>query len=287
MNARAQGFTMIELLIVTLLSAVVMGAVYQTLTVQLRSNRQVNAVVNTQQTIRTAVQILQAELREVGGRAGDVLAAGPDTLTVRSLRKVGFACDSASGSTIGTWTIGDAFANKDSLLVYTTRNPGMADDTLRIAYVNSDPSASACTGNPVPAGMPWDSLKVSRQTLSLNMGSGAITDISRGDPIRSFRHVTYGIFYRGDRYVLGRRVGSDSVVTLIGPLAPPDSGGMVMTYYDTRNQPLSSAQLAAQASRDSIARINIRVKGSTRGAPGSPGGVYRDSLVADLFLRGN
>ncbi len=287
MNPRAQGFTLIEMLIVTLLSAIVMGAVYQTLTVQLRSNRQVNAVVGTQQTIRTGVQILQSELREVGGRPGDIRAAAPESLRVRVLRKAGFVCvvPNVAGTSIVVHTVGEAFANSDSLLFYASRAGGPEDDTIRLAAVNGTPTAAAgCTKL---TGMPWDSLQADVETLNVSLANAPLllSEIKPGDPIRSYRTITYGIFQKGSRWVLGRRVAGDSVVTLIGPLATPANGGLVLSYRDTRNQPIDASNLAAL--KDSIARVRVSIKGSMRGAPGSVGGVYTDSLVADIFLRGN
>ncbi len=287
MNARARGFTLIEMLIVTLLSAIVMGAVYQTLTVQLRSNRQVNAVVGTQQTIRTGVQILQSELREVGGRAGDIRAAAPESLRVRALRKAGFVCviPNPAGTSVVVHTVGDPFADKDSLLFYASRAGGPEDDTVRVSYVNGTPSAAA--GCPKLTGMPWDSLRANVETLNLSLSSAPqlLNETKPGDPIRSYQTITYGIFQKGGSWVLGRRVAGDSVVTLIGPLASPASGGLVLTYLDTKNNVIPAGSLAAL--RDSIARVRVSIKGSARGAPGSVNGVYTDSLVADIFLRGN
>ena len=277
MNARARGFTLIEVLIVTVLSALVMAAVYQTLTVQMRSNRQVNAVVGTQQTIRTAMQVLQSELREVGGRAGDIRAARPESLTVRALRKVGFVCNLPGGTAVEVNKVGDGFAQSDSLLFYATGAAGADDDSIRLATVTSTPSASSCTKL---TGMPWDSLKSDVQRLNLNT---APAGLNVGDPVRSYETVTYGIFQKGGQYVLGRRTGADSVVTLIGPLAAPANGGLVLTYLNTTNQTIAAANLAAQ--KDSVARGRVSIKGTNRGA--SARSMYTDSIVTDIFMRGN
>ena len=283
MNARARGFTLVEVLIVTVLSALVMAAVYQTLTVQMRSNRQVNAVVGTQQTIRTAMQVLQSELREVGGRPGDIRSAQPESLTVRALRKVGFVC-AVGGTNLQVYTVGDLFSSSpaDTLLIYATRATGADDDTMRMAVVTAVAAASTCTKL---TGMPWDSLKSDVKTLSFTKipSTWALSDVNPGDPIRSFETVTYGIFQKGGQYVLGRRTGADSVVTLIGPLATPANGGLRLTYLNTLNQTIATANLAAQ--KDSIARVRVSVKGTNKGA--SAKSMYSDSIVTDIFLRGN
>ena len=63
MNNRAPGFTLVEMLVVTVVATVLLGAIFQTLVVQQRSYREQNAIINARQTARASIEVLAAELR--------------------------------------------------------------------------------------------------------------------------------------------------------------------------------------------------------------------------------
>lgn len=287
MNSRASGFSLVELMIVAALSAVVMGAIYETLLVQQKANRQINAVVTTQQTLRTSLQFLQGEFRELGTTTGDVSAAAPESVTIRALRKTGVICAKPNATTLAVLTLGQggSFAANDSVLIFADMGDrGSTNDGIRLAIVGS-PAAGGCT---VPTGLPWDSMSMAAQTLSLTLVAGTLADVSKGAVVRSYDKVTYGIFQKGGRYVLGRRGGSpsDTVITLIGPLAPPAQDGLKLVYFDTANQALPTGTLSA-SDRQLIGRIQLNLRGSTPGASSATAPVYTDVLVTNIFLRGN
>ncbi len=287
MNSRASGFSLVELMIVAALSAVVMGAISETLVVQQKSSRQINAVVTTQQTLRTSLQFLQGEFRELGTTTGDVSAAAQESVTIRALRKTGIVCAKPSATTLAVYTLGQGgtFAANDSVVIFADLgNRGMLNDTVRIAIVGG-PAGGGCT---VPSGIPWDSMTMAAQTLPLTLVSGTLADVSVGAPVRSYEKVTYGIYQKGGRYVLGRRGGAstDTVVTLIGPLAPPGQNGLRLEYFDTLNHALPTGALSA-ADRQLIGRIKLTLRGSTPGAGSVKVPVYSDTLVTNIFLRGN
>ena len=280
MNARARGFTLIEILIVALLGAIVMGAVYQTLTVEYRSNRQINAVVATQQTLRTSMQFLQSELREVSSRAGDVTYANADSIRFRAMRKVAFVCGHPSTSQLDVYTLGGQIANGDSVILFASKDPStIDDDTYYVGYVNSTPSAS--TGCTTLNTAPWTSMSVQGNRITVAIaGSPPLTDINNGDPVRSFETVTYGLASKNGSWVLGRKSMTDTMVALIGPLAP---GGLALSYFDTTNAAIGNVS----ASLGNIGRIRIQITGRTSGAASPNGGTYSDNLMSDVFLRGN
>ncbi len=288
MSARRQGFTLVEMLIVALLGAVVMGAVYQTLTVEYRSNRQINAVVATQQTIRTSVQMLQADLREVSAKAGDITYANGDSIRFRAMRKIGFVCAHPPSDAVHLdffIMAGDNLTATDSVIVQASRDTTtVTDDTYYVGLVSPTGSSGSCT---VPSTGPLSHMSVVAQRIAFSWAGaapGSLAEIDNGDMLRSFDTITYGLTLKNGNYVLGRQVNTDTMVTLIGPLAPPASGGLSLTYYDTLNAVIPAANLSSSLGK--IGRIQVKVAGRTAGAPG-PGGTYTDTLVSDVFLRGN
>ncbi len=291
MNSRAQGFSMVELMIVAALSAVVMGAIYQTLTVQQKSNRQLNAVVATQQTLRTSMQFLQGEFRELGPTSGDITAAAPESLTFRALRKTGIVCAHPGNPNLDVYSIGGAFSAGDSLVLFADMgDKGFANDTIRIGYVAAAPTAAAGTCASVPSGRPWSDMNMgtARLNVALTTPGASLSDISNGAVVRSYEKLTYGIFEKGGRFVLGRRGGAatDTVVSLIGPLAPPAQSGLKLEYFDTLNHALPGGILSTANTR-LVGRIRLTLRGSTRGAGSSTKPTYSDTLVTNIYLRGN
>ena len=130
MNARARGFTLVEMLIVSIMLTLVMGAVYQTLISQQQNTRHLSAVINSHQTNRTSTQYLAGELREIGTRlARDITSATSSRVTFRAMRKVGFVCQNNAGN-IDVYSLGGDFVAGDSIVVYADQNTqAMADDT--------------------------------------------------------------------------------------------------------------------------------------------------------------
>ena len=84
MNAANQrGFSLIELTIVVVLGMLVLAAVHNVLTTNLRAYTILNSKVRSQQTIRGGSQILFAAPREVSPRGGDLIRIAADSMTVR------------------------------------------------------------------------------------------------------------------------------------------------------------------------------------------------------------
>ncbi len=280
MNSRRQGFTLVEMLIVAVLGAVIMGAVYQTLTVEYRSNRQINAVVATQQTLRTSMQFLQSELREVGASAGDITYANSDSIRFRALRKVAFVCDTPGSGLLEAYRVGAPFDVNDSVVISASRDTTtIVDDTFYVGLINAAPSAASGCGTLTTG--PWPSMSV--QARRFNVSNSVVTgDVRIGDPIRSFETITYGLVSKSGSWVLGRKSGTDTMVALIGPLASPAQGGLVFTYYDTLNQLIPASSVASEL--NAIGRVQIKLTSRTRSNAGT---FYSDTLLSDVFLRGN
>jgi hypothetical protein len=241
--------------------------------------RHETAIINTQQTNRLTLQLLGGELRELSSTGGDVLGAAPDSVTFRAVRKVGFICyeDSLTNS-MTVFRLGDQpFESSDSLLIFRDGNAVTSIDdswVVRPAGVVGTPSL-LCTRN-------WPGTTKQGMTGLL---AGGLSGIVTGAPVRSFQRVTYAFRQIAGQWSLARRgnLAGDTMVALIGPLAPSGDSGLVMHYYDTLNVLIAPANLATK--RGAIGRIEIKVKSRNPGAAGAR--FYFDSLMTQINLRGD
>ena len=95
----------------------VVGATYQ---IMLSSQRAIliqTAQIQGQQTVRTGLDILFADLREMSRSEGDILTMGSDRIEFRAMRAFGLVCGvSAIGSPVRVQKIGRFFESGDSLI---------------------------------------------------------------------------------------------------------------------------------------------------------------------------
>ncbi len=275
------GFTMVELLVVVVVGALILGATFQVLAVQERSYRHQSAAMATQQNIRAALDVLESELREISASGGDLTMIQPESLTFRAYRAGGFICNlDAPGQRIvvlqqGTQPFVDDGTQQLLYFVENMRTTGADDDwdVVDIKQVSSCATCDASWGS--AEGVDTTTLNVPGFAFPANPGEGPVY---LGAPVRSFEVFTYGLYTIDGEPVLARRAADGSLEPVIGPLAPsPD--GLVFRYFDANgNQTANPAN---------VVRIEIVVRGRTPGT-GVPGQThYSDSLVTQLFLRNN
>jgi type II secretory pathway pseudopilin PulG len=279
MNARAPGFTLVEILIVSLLGVLLLGSIYQTLTVQERTSRAQSAMLSNNQVNRMIMDVVVAEIREISASDGDLVLATPDSLAFRGLRKAGVICgrDALLGGWFDVYEFGLAFEAGDSLLIFADRDTtAAADDGWILSTVDGTGSA-ACAAS-------WDSYTTARISVPLIQQLFFAGNVHLGAPVRSFTRWTYGIYRLENEWVLGRRDADDEPVALAGPLAPPPNG-LRFRYFDGLGVEIPVAQLETRAA--DVVRIAIKVQGRIQGATGLPGGISSDSLVSQIYLRNN
>lgn len=281
MNPRARGFSLIELLIVSVMLVVIMGAVYKTLISQQQSTRHLSAIISTQQTNRTTAQFLAGEMRELGTTlAKDVVAATADSIRFRALRKVAFVCNVAGGgATLTVFSLGDQLIKGDSILVYADWNTAdLTDDRVVLATISDKGTGSACVAP--AAGPDWAAMKYASYVITV---SPALTTVAQGATVRSFEQVAYGRYVKGSDTVFGRTLGSDTAVTLIGPLSSGTTG-FSLQYFDASGTSLAAPVSATDLPK--IARVRVSIQGESKGAV-TKTGTYSAPLVTDISLRGN
>lgn len=288
---RARGFTLVELLVVIVLSTFILTAAYQTLIAQQNASQRQHAMIAAQGVSRTTLQVLLSELREVSASDGDVLEATSTSLTVRSPRKLGIVCQAGDPLTI--WEMGDPFEAGEKLRIYDhstgTWLPG-GSNSIGIQSATTASSGTCDTWNRYDMdGTVAGAYRLRELSLS---SSSSLASIRAGAPVRSFQTVTYGLFPFGDHYALGRAAVGADTVPLVGPLASPDEGGLELRYLDADSVVLSATQ--ANSDPASIAIIELvvqaqsdRKRGYGWAGGGGSGDLHTERLSASIYLRNN
>jgi len=274
MNARRAGFTLSELLVTIVIGAFVLASVYKTLITQERSIRQSYAVIGTQENVRTAVQIMGADLREVSATDGDIVAADSTSITINALRKAGLICN-VSGGQLDVAEVGDPFVSGDSILVFSdgpSPVSGFDDVWLRRNVSSANPPAGACVGNPVSANI-----------RHLILGTG-FTDVYAGAPVRSFVRITYSLVDSAGKGML-RRTMNGTAANIIEDLSTTANRGLRLAYWDSTGAAMSYATLNANLTK--IGRIQLRVRGTQPGGQTGNNRNFVDSLFTTTQMRGN
>ena len=284
MDARRPGVTLIELMVVIVISGFVLAAVVQTIVIQQRSHSLQDAVVSTRQTIRTSMEILQTELRELSASDGDLLEAEPNRLAFRAFRKIGFICAMGPGASQFTlWELGDEpFAEDDRLLIFADGDPSSgADDAWIEARVNETPGSASCSQSWVRYDDPGESYP--RKRIGVNVAGGALNSVLPGAPVRGFVPMTYGAYEIDGEWVVGREEEGKAPVALIGPIAPPAEGGLVFRYYDENGNQITPT---TPSTRRAVRRIEISIQALGPVQAGT-GQAFTDELTTHVYLRGS
>jgi len=266
-----KGFTLVELLVVTVLGLLVVMAALQILITNQRTYTAQNAVITGQQSTRMALEVLFTELRLVSPEGGDILMMSQDSLRVRMMRKFSRTCDvTALGAGLPTMVIMDPgpvdFAVNDSVFIYADNDENDDDDDTWVIAEVSAVGAGVCPNAPL----------VAVPTLSFaSQGALFVADSVRlGAPVRSFTPVTFGLTtYSGDTY-LGRRERGGAWVPVAGPL---QSGtGLEFVYRDALG--------AVTNVPTDVRQIVVRVR-SGSGVMNSLGQPVTDSITAWVYTR--
>ena len=210
-----RGFTLVELMIVAVLGAFVVGATYEIMLSGQRAYTIQTAQLQGQQTVRAGINILFSELREISRSEGDILTMGSDRIEIRAMRAFGLVCDvNVAGSPIRVKKIGRFFENGDSIVVFADNNPNISsDDTILFGAVSGINTTDSCSGADTA------------QLLAVPaLVSALVNDTVRiGAPVRGFAVYTYGLYVLDGESYLARQSGM-TTEALVGPLSPNGVG---------------------------------------------------------------
>ncbi len=270
------GFTLVELLIVSVLGLVLLGSIYQTLVVQERSYRRTSALIVSHDALRTSLGVLEAEMREVAAGAdstqanSDLSYIEADSLEFRAMRKSAVTCAVNSGSSkLDVWLMGDAFVSGDSVLVFVDNDSTRtSDDEWMATVVNATGNVSSGSCDTIWA-------EPTTQGVNVTDPGGLFAGVREGAFVRGFEWVAYGVGWNGRDWALMRRVRGDSAVTLVEGLENPSSVGPIFRYYDETGAETTVA--------DDVVRIEITLYAPANEGAGTPA----DTLTSMLYLRNN
>jgi type II secretory pathway pseudopilin PulG len=238
------GFTVVELLVVSVLGAVVLGAVFQTLSIQNRTFQRQSATMAAQEASRTTLAVLSGELREVSSTGQDLVAATSNIVIMRVLRKFGFVCNAGPAGTVSVWELGQPYAVGDSVFVFS-QGADLVDPDDDAWLVGEVTSVIKGVG-PAGCGITWPKETLSGMpdgdydVATISVSSAVpFSDVGRGAPVRSFERVVYFRWELGSEAVLARWTPVDGVIPLVGSLAP-GGVGLKFEYFDADGAQLGS-----------------------------------------------
>jgi type II secretory pathway pseudopilin PulG len=233
MKIRRKGFTLVELLIVTVLGMVILGAVFQVLITNRKMFTAQTATISGQQSTRMAIDILFAELREVSPSGGDILAMSDSTITVRLMRKFSIVCDTIWTEPQPQLVVMDSLGpvsvmgganvfTDDSVFIFAENDEGIeSDDVWLEAVISSTDDTAVCS--PGEEGIMLE--------FQGQVGTFSGDEVQIGAPIRSYLNYRIGVanVSWGDRY-LAVEDTSGSWQPMVGPLR--ETTPLSFVYYD-------------------------------------------------------
>lgn len=268
MSRETRGFTLVELLVVTVLGAVLFVASMQIMVTNQRAYAAQASQIRGQRSIRAAVDLLYGELREISARGGDLIAMGSSAMTVRSMRGFGVVCSVARSdpAVLTVLEVADRFAAGDSVFVFADIEGAHPEDAWIAARVTAVDTTARCDGREA-------------QTLTFAGQGPEFTRAGRdrvgpGAPVRRFARYTYGLVDHDGESWLGRTAPDGTEVALVGPLQP--ASGLDFAYLD-------EAGMVTTVPTD-VRQIVLTVR--TPGGPvGAIGEVAADSIRAVVYTR--
>jgi prepilin-type N-terminal cleavage/methylation domain-containing protein len=277
MNNRRAGFTLVETLIVVVLGAVVMGSIYQMVVIQEKTTRHQYALISTADNTQTALAVITNDLKEISARDGDIMAVDSTNITFRALRKAGIICrKSPTNDWVDVWEMGAPFALGDSVLIFMEGpNTSSPNDDTWLPTILASVGTGNCATNPMGV----------TNVRRLNVGGAPFTDVGLGSPVRSFVPAGYRLAESGEWGQL-MRTENGVETAIIDGLSTAAEGGLRMRFFDSTGVAIPLGNLTAR--RNDIMRMQLKVTGkAVTSATATQGNRHRDSMVTQVYLRGN
>jgi prepilin-type N-terminal cleavage/methylation domain-containing protein len=262
-----RGFTLVELLIGLILMLAVGAVTYQLLVNTQRVSRSQGQHIGMQDNGRSGALIVANELREVGydqitaagllsittwmgptllaaGTNSDLRAIGPDSITYRAVRGLGYTCDQPPGTNdivvynaagdVRKWQSYRALTTTDSLMLYIENDPSISGDDLWLTVgLTTAPVAQNCPGG--TAGIRYRIAIPGGLGMTIAQAFGAM---QLGGPVRAFELMQLRSYTSGGKTWLGMRSRPLTLGTTIEPVIGPLSGtatGLTFTFRDASN----------------------------------------------------
>lgn len=268
-----KGFTLVELIVVSVLGAVVLMSILQVLLTNQRTYTAQSAVVQAQQNSRMALEVLFNELREASPGDGDIVSMSSTHIELRLMRKFGIACEVEVGpiaptATVPTVTVLDNsglnFVVGDTVVVFSENQEATAsDDVWLMAPVVDVDDTETCLGRPA--------IEMELDTAG---GQWHANTTRVGAAVRSVETFRFFQSPWNGRHYLVRRGRDNFNWPLAGPIRP--TGGLQFIYRDAMGNITSTPTDVRQI------EVRIRTGGQVIGPTGE---TVSDSLDAWIYTR--
>jgi prepilin-type N-terminal cleavage/methylation domain-containing protein len=292
-----RGFTLVELLIGLILLMAVGAVTYQLLVNTQRVSRAQTQQIGMQDNGRSGALIVANELREQGydqvtagglaqmvtdgnlpanllaaGTNSDLRAIGPDSITYRAPRGIGYMCSftPTAGATADVvvynlandwrqWNAYRSLTTTDSLMLFVENNTKTAVDDIWVTVgLTANQSALAC-----PDGNAGIRFRIQIPgTLGIT-AAGLQAVIPTGNPVRAFELMQMRSYTSNGKVWLGMRPRPLTLGTTLDPVVGPLSGtaqGLRFTFSDANNNATTvtdnvrSVQIGLQPMSDEMVR---------------------------------
>lgn len=279
MNARREGFTLVEIMIVVILGSIIMGSIYQMVVLQEQTTRSQYAQIQTGENAQIGLAILTNDLKEISARDSDIVSLDSTSITFRAMRKAGIVClKDAGNSYVYAWELGEAFAGEDSVMIFQdgANSASSTDDSWKRLKIGSVATGVTCGTNPMGV----------TNTRRLNFAANPLGSVQVGALLRSFKGNTqYRLVDNGTWGEL-RRTEAGTEQVLLDQMALTSEGGLRFRYYDSAGVQIPAANLTTR--KYDVMRIQVKVTAKA-GTNASKTGTnrYTDSLVTQVYIRGN
>jgi prepilin-type N-terminal cleavage/methylation domain-containing protein len=266
------GFTLVELLLAMVLFAITSSLILGSLRLMERVQHRTSEKAASQVTLRTGIQTVATELRELNNIAAagvsDLKAMSANSVTYWGMRASGMTCEittSAVKIRLGsTFSAARAPVNvRDSLLIFSDRDSLLTSDDQWVQVpVLGTPSASTC-----PDGA---------AALSITTPSLFVADYHVPGPVRIFELMQLAIVTTGGRRYLGARSlsGGGPLQPVVGPVT---AGGLEFVYRDQDG--------AETATPSAVRAIDLTLRSQTARRVNRLGGGGAALLTDSLALR--
>ena len=266
MTRDRKGFTLVELIVVAVLGSMLLMVIVQTLLTNQRTYTAQGAKIQGQQALRSAVDVLFNEIREISAQGGDIVSMSSSQITVRSMRKFGVVCSvtSASPPVLRVTQVGEWFEVGDSVFAFADNLTSIASDDdwipARITAVDTTANCGASRA----------------QNLSFTGQAALFTadSVRVGAPVRSYVRYTYGLMSFAGKSYLGRTGSSGATAPMVGPLEA--STGLRFAYLDSLGATTTVAGDVRQV------RITVRTSADVMN---SVGRMISDSITVLAYTR--
>lgn len=300
-HRRRGGFTLPELMIATVMLAIIGSALMSMLVRQQRFYRGTGDLMDLRSQLRQASSAITSDLRGISTAGSDIVAMTDSSIDFRQTFGTSIICkvpivagasiilpptSLASGAALTQWM--SLPTTSDSIFVFDDDSlAANSDDHWQKFAVGSVTAAV----NTCPSGSGYFTATGDATKNSYTIGlSGNIAKwVTAGAPVRFYRPAHYSLYKASDnRWYLGFCTYSCTGTNAISPVAGPfnaysttnSSSGLYMSYYNAAG--------TVTTTPSAVARIRIAIHGATQNPVNISGfsqkTVY-DSMVTNVAIR--